>query len=140
MKATSRGWRPIRWRWVVLLIPTLLWIPVNGLAQAEDNIDELMKTLQRENPIVRRIAIEESSGTWNKSSTAHLISELERVGTRIEKRYGLTVDCMKYDIMDLLDIEARMEVRHRSDTIETLLGDVLTDADRERNKGLFGQK
>lgn len=66
-----------------------------------------------------------------------LIAEMEQVARRIHEEYGLVVDYEEYDIMELLDIEARMEMRHPRDTIESLLGDLLTDQDVERNRHLF---
>jgi HEAT repeat protein len=68
------------------------------------------------------------------------IAELAQVAERIKSRYGLILDYKKYDIMDLLDIEARMRMRYPRDTIESLLGDLLTQEDRERNKHLFEPK
>jgi hypothetical protein len=50
------------------------------------------------------------------------------------------LDYKKYDIMDLLDIEARMRMRYSGDTIESLLGDLLTREDMDRNKHLFEPK
>ncbi len=69
-----------------------------------------------------------------------LIAAMKTVGERLRTEYGLVLDYMKYDIMDLLDIEARMKVRHSKDTIESLLGDLLTKEDHERNRHLFGEK
>jgi HEAT repeat protein len=68
------------------------------------------------------------------------IAELAQVAERIKREYGLILDYKKYDIMDLLDIEARMRMRYSGDTIESLLGDLLTQEDRERNKHLFERK
>jgi HEAT repeat protein len=68
------------------------------------------------------------------------IAELAQVAERIKSKYGLILDYKKYDIMDLLDIEARMRMRYSRDTIESLLGDLLTQEDRERNKHLFEPK
>jgi HEAT repeat protein len=68
------------------------------------------------------------------------LAELAQVAERIQGRYGLVLDYKKYDIMDLLDIEARMRMRYSRDTIESLLGDLLTQEDRERNKHLFEPK
>jgi len=65
---------------------------------------------------------------------------LAQVAERIKRGYGLILDYKKYDIMDLLDIEARMRMRYSRDTIESLLGDLLTQEDRERNKHLFESK
>ena len=69
-----------------------------------------------------------------------LIAEMAQVAERIHKEYGLILDYMKYDIMDLLDIEARMKMRHPRDTIENVLGDLLTAEDKERNRHLFEKK
>jgi hypothetical protein len=79
-----------------------------------------------------RVAADEKS--------ASLIAELEQVAERINKEYGLMLDYKKYDIMDLLDIEARMRMRHPRDTMESLLGDLLTQGDKERNRHLFEPK
>jgi len=68
------------------------------------------------------------------------LAELAQVAERIQGRYGLVLDYKKYDIMDLLDIEARMRMRYSRDTIESLLGDLLTQEDKERNKHLFEPK
>ena len=68
------------------------------------------------------------------------LAELEQVAERIKGEYGLILDYKKYDIMDLLDIEARMQMRHPRDTIESLLGDLLTQEDKERNRRLFEPK
>jgi HEAT repeat protein len=68
------------------------------------------------------------------------IAELAQVAERIKREYGLILDYKKYDIMDLLDMEARMRMRYSRDTIESLLGDLLTQEDRERNKHLFEPK
>jgi HEAT repeat protein len=68
------------------------------------------------------------------------LAELEQVAQRIQEAYGLIVDYKQYDIMDLLDIEARMKMRSPHDTIESVLGDLLTPEDKERNKHLFEQK
>ena len=69
-----------------------------------------------------------------------MISELEQVAQRIKGEYGLVLNYKKYDIMDLLDIEARMEMRHPRDTIESVLGSLLTPEDTERNRHLFEKK
>ena len=69
-----------------------------------------------------------------------VIAEMEEVAQRIQEAYGLMLDYMRYDIMDLLDIEARMEMRSSHDTIESVLGDLLTAEDKERNRHLFEQK
>jgi HEAT repeat protein len=68
------------------------------------------------------------------------IAELSQVAERIKREYGLVLDYKKYDIMDLLDIEARMRMRYSGDTIESLLGDLLTQEDIDRNKHLFEPK
>jgi HEAT repeat protein len=68
------------------------------------------------------------------------LAEMEQVAQRIQEAYGLMLDYKQYDIMDLLDIEARMKMRSPHDTIETVLGDLLTPEDKERNKHLFEQK
>ena len=65
------------------------------------------------------------------------IAELARVAERIKSKYGLVLDYKKYDIMDLLDIEARLRMRYSRDTIESLLGDLLTPEDKERNRHLL---
>jgi hypothetical protein len=65
---------------------------------------------------------------------------LEQVAERIKGEYGLILDYKKYDIMDLLDIKARMRMRHPGDTMESLLGDLLTQEDKERNRRLFEPK
>lgn len=69
-----------------------------------------------------------------------LIAEMAQVADRIHEEYGLILDYTKYDIMDLLDIEARMKMRSPQDTIENVLGDLLTPEDKERNQHLFEQK
>ncbi|MBW2040104.1 MAG: HEAT repeat domain-containing protein [Deltaproteobacteria bacterium] len=91
-----------------------------------------------------RMRIEETPPQERRSvaeeKTAELIAEMKKVAERLEKEYGLVLDYMKYGIMDLLDIEGRMKVRCSKDTIEGLLGDLLTEEDKERNKHLFGEK
>jgi HEAT repeat protein len=69
-----------------------------------------------------------------------LIGEMAQVAERIHEEYGLILDYTKYDIMDLLDIEARMKMRHPRDNIESVLGDLLTAEDKERNRHLFEKK
>jgi HEAT repeat protein len=69
--------------------------------------------------------------------TTPLIAEMQQVAERLKEEYGLILDYKKYDIMDLLDIEARMKMRHPQDTVESLLGDLLTKEDEERNRHLF---
>ncbi len=90
-----------------------------------------------------RMKIEETSPQKPKPTpegeTAELIAEMKKVAERLKEKYGLVLDYMKYDLMDLLDIEARMKVRRSKDTIEDLLGDILTKQDIERNKHLFGK-
>jgi hypothetical protein len=73
-------------------------------------------------------------------TAASVLADLEPVAARIQQRYGLLLDYKKYDIMDLLDIEARMHMRHPKDTIESLLGTLLTKEDMERNRTLFPPK
>jgi HEAT repeat protein len=68
------------------------------------------------------------------------LAELEQVAERIKNQYGMILDYKKYDIMDLLDIEARMRMRYPRDTMESLLGDLLTQEDKERNRHLFEPK
>jgi hypothetical protein len=68
------------------------------------------------------------------------IAELAQAAERIKSEYGLVLDYKKYDIMDLLDIEARMRMRYSGDSIESLLGDLLTPEDMERNRHLFEPK
>lgn len=68
------------------------------------------------------------------------IAELAQVAERIKSEYGLVLDYKKYDIMDLLDIEARMRMRYPGDTMESLLGNLLTPEDKERNRHRFEQK
>jgi HEAT repeat protein len=68
---------------------------------------------------------------------APIITEMKEVAERIKEEYGLLLDYQHYDIMELLDIEARMQMRHSKDTIESLLGDILTLEDMERNRRLF---
>jgi HEAT repeat protein len=80
----------------------------------------------------KRVAVDEN--------TTPLIAEMAQVAERIQAEYGLVLDYQKYDIMDLLDIEARMRMRHPQDTIESLLGDLLTAKDKERNRHLFEPK
>jgi HEAT repeat protein len=80
----------------------------------------------------KRITVDENS--------APLIAEMERVADRIKEQYGLVLDYKHYDIMDLLDIEARMRMRHPRDSIESVLGDLLTEEDKERNRHLFAPK
>ncbi|UCC66491.1 MAG: HEAT repeat domain-containing protein [Deltaproteobacteria bacterium] len=72
--------------------------------------------------------------------TAALIAAMKEVAERVNKEYGLILDYMNYDIMDLLDIEARMKVKHSEDTMQSLFGRLLTKKDKERNKQLFPQK
>jgi hypothetical protein len=69
--------------------------------------------------------------------SASMIADLQRAAERIRKEYGLVLDYKKYDIMDLLDIAARMKMRRSGDTMESLLGDLLTKEDKERNRHLF---
>jgi HEAT repeat protein len=68
------------------------------------------------------------------------LAELEEVAQRIQEESGLILDYKRYDIMDLLDIEARMKMRSQHDTIESVLGDLLTPEDKERNQHLFEQQ
>jgi HEAT repeat protein len=68
---------------------------------------------------------------------ASMIADLQQAAERIQKEYGLVLDYKKYDIMDLLDIEVRMRMRRSGDTMESLLGDLLTKDDKERNRHLF---
>ncbi len=88
-----------------------------------------------------RVRAEEVSPRERRLATgekaAELIAEMKKVAERLEASYGLVLDYMKYEIMDLLEIEARMQVRHSRDTIESLLGDLLTQEDKERNRHLF---
>jgi HEAT repeat protein len=84
--------------------------------------------------------ISEQPKTTSPSTDAaqtKLLAELQEVAQRIEKEYGLLLDYKQYDIMDLLDIEARMKMRSQHDTIESVLGDLLTPEDKERNQHLF---
>jgi HEAT repeat protein len=69
-----------------------------------------------------------------------VLAELEEVAHRIQEAYGLMLDYKRYDIMDLLDIEARMKMRSPHDAIESVLGDLLTPEDKERNQHLFEQQ
>jgi HEAT repeat protein len=69
-----------------------------------------------------------------------LLAEMEQVAQRIKEAYGLSLNYQKYDIMELLDIEARMKMRHPQDTIESVLGGLLTTEDKERNRQLFEKK
>jgi HEAT repeat protein len=71
------------------------------------------------------------------TTTPALLAEMEQVAQRIKEAYGLILDYKKYDIMELLDIEARMKMRHPQDTIESVLGSLLTTEDKERNRHLF---
>jgi HEAT repeat protein len=71
---------------------------------------------------------------------AQLLAEQREVAQRIQEEYGLVLDYQRYDIMDLLDIEARMKMRSPHDTIESALGDLLTPEDKERNRHLFEQQ
>ena len=74
------------------------------------------------------------------AAQAKLLAELHEVAQRLEGEYGLVVDYQRYDIMDLLDIEARMNMRSPHDTIESVLGDLLTPEDKDRNRHLFEQQ
>jgi hypothetical protein len=65
---------------------------------------------------------------------------MEQVAERIKEEYGLQLDYQQYDIMEILDIEARMQMRLSKDTIESVLGDILTPEDLERNRHLFTSK
>lgn len=69
-----------------------------------------------------------------------LLAAQEEVAQRIHDEYGLILDYERYDIMDLLDIEARMKMRSPHDTIESVLGNLLTPEDKERNQHLFKQQ
>jgi len=82
--------------------------------------------------LTKRIAADEKS--------APLITEMQQVAERIKEQFGLVLDYKKYDIMDLLDIEARMRMRHPRDSMESVLGDLLTEEDKERNRHLFAPK
>ncbi|MBN1254970.1 MAG: HEAT repeat domain-containing protein [Deltaproteobacteria bacterium] len=68
---------------------------------------------------------------------AAIMTEMKEVTERIKEEYGLQLDYQEYDIMELLDIEARMQMRLSKDTIESLLGNILTPEDMERNRHLF---
>jgi vesicle coat complex subunit len=68
---------------------------------------------------------------------APMVAEMQQAAERIKEEYGLLLDYQQYDIMELLDIEARMQMRLSKDTIESLLGDILTPEDIERNRRLF---
>ena len=72
-----------------------------------------------------------------EEKTPELIAEMKKVAKRLEKNYGLVLNYMNYDIMDLLNIEARMKVKHPKDTMDILLHDLLTEEDKERNTYLF---
>jgi len=132
----TMNWR--RWPialWGLALACLVVWVP-QGWAQGADRLEILINELQ-DYPVVERVSAEESSGTISAPVRNRLLREMRKVGERLEKRYGLVVDPLSYDIMDLLDIEARMKMRHPSDSIESLLGDLLTDEDLERNRALF---
>jgi HEAT repeat protein len=85
-----------------------------------------------EKETIQRIVVDERS--------IPLLTESAQVAERIQRDYGLVLDYKKYDIMDLLDIEARMKMRYSGDTMESLLGDLLTQEDKERNRHLFESK
>lgn len=74
------------------------------------------------------------------AAQAPLLAELHEAAQRIQEEYGLVLDYQRYDIMDLLDIEARMKMRSPHDTIESVLGNLLTPEDKERNRHLFESK
>jgi HEAT repeat protein len=74
------------------------------------------------------------------AAQASILAELKEVAQRIQEKYGLLLDYKQYDIMDLLDIEARMKMRSPHDTIESVLGNLLTPEDKERNQHLFEQQ
>jgi HEAT repeat protein len=74
------------------------------------------------------------------STRPALLPEMEQTAQRIKEAYGLILDYKKYDIMELLDIEARMKMRHPQDTFESVLGGLLTTEDKERNRHLFEKK
>jgi len=84
-----------------------------------------------------KVRLAKRTGAIADKNTTTLIAEMEQVAERIKEDYGLVLDYKQYDIMDLLDIEARMRMRHPQDTMESLLGDLLTDKDKEQNRYLF---
>lgn len=113
----------------------VVWAPY-GWTQGADRLEVLINELQQ-HPVVERMSAEKSSVTISAPMRDGLLRAMKKVAERLEKRYSLLVDPLRYDIMDLLDIEARMKMRHPSDSIEGLLGDLLTDEDLERNRALF---
>jgi len=94
--------------------------------------ETIVKTPENQKARTKRVAADENM--------APLITEMEQVAARIKEEYGLVLDYKKYDVMDLLDIEARMRMRHPQDTIESVLGNLLTQEDKERNRHLFAPR
>jgi hypothetical protein len=78
--------------------------------------------------------------TRDEAAVRRLMKDLRREATHLERTYGLQLDYLKYDIMELLDMGARMKMRHPADTVESLLGDLLTPEDLARNRGLLQGK
>ena len=121
--------------WTLAGAFVVVWLP-HGWTQGADRLEVLINELQQQ-PVVQRVSAEASPGTISAPVRDRLLYEMKKVAERLEKRYGLLVDPLRYDIMDLLDIEARMKMRHPLDSIESLLGDLLTEEDLERNRALF---
>jgi HEAT repeat protein len=91
----------------------------------------------REKTTVKARGQAKTEPTVSDAERTTLVAEMEQVAQRIQEEYGLVLNYEEYDIMELLDIEARMGMRHPRDTIESLLGDLLTAEDIERNRHLF---
>ena len=97
--------------------------------RARDSVEEAAPRERTSPPRERRPA--------SDKKTQELIAQTKKVAERVQMSYGLVLDYRQYDIMELLDIEARMKMRHPRDTIEGVMGDLLTEQDKERNRHLF---
>ena len=99
--------------------------------------DRARKSVEEASPRERSPSSPRERRPASDKKTQELIAQTKKVAERVQMSYGLVLDNSKYDIMELLDIEARMKMRRPRDTIEGVLGDLLTEQDKERNRHLF---
>jgi len=139
MKRSIDRIRKVKLPFFALLFIPCIWCFPDSLALASTPGQPVEELGLRTETQVRtdQVAMREQ---MDEQETRRLVQDMKRVGTRLKKRYGLVIDFMKYDVMDLLDIEARMKVRHPNDTIDELLGDLLREDDKRENAYLFGGK